>query len=577
MTNQKKLFVLGMITTICLIVAGYFLWKFITPGSVNFGIQSPKEVLAGENKSIKFILDNNTRLSLTEAEIKINLPEGVLYNGSNKSPTIKLDDLLAKQSIEKEIDLMFFGEVKTNYKIEAIFRYKPQGFSSLFEKKQVLNVLVSGSVFSLNITNPNQVLPETNFDTSIFWTNQKDISFSNILVQIAYPKEYVFNSSDSESIRTNETFDLGFVSKFQQGKINLNGSMRSQGGENKKFEIILGIKNPDSENVLVISKASSVVSLVSNPLNLSVLVNDQSSHAASVGESLNVKIVYKNNYNVPLNNLVLKVVFDGSHFDYKKLLPNKGYFTFGNKTITWTESQIPQLSTLNPGEQGEINFTIGLLSGFSIKTQNDKNFVMKINSSLESQTTPAELSPGSKIMASSQALVKLNSDISLETEGYFMDNKTTISNCGTLPVTVGQKTCFTMHLKMKNFANDVNNVMASVTLPYYVSYSNKFTASYNNPDINFDPFTKKLTWKIASLPANSGVITKPYEIVFQIEVAPTISEARQNIDLLTNIQIEAADSFTQYKISKTYREFRLNNIYDITKNSALSGVKEQSF
>jgi len=110
-------------------------------------------------------------------------------------------------------------------------------------------------------------------------------------VQIAYPKEYVFNSSDSESIRTNETFDLGFVSKFQQGKINLNGSMRSQGGENKKFEIILGIKNPDSENVLVISKASSVVSLVSNPLNLSVLVNDQSSHAASVGESLNVKIV----------------------------------------------------------------------------------------------------------------------------------------------------------------------------------------------------------------------------------------------------------------------------------------------
>jgi len=65
--------------------------------------------------------------------------------------------------------------------------------------------------------------------------------------------------------------------------------------------------------------------------------------------------------------------------------------------------------------------------------------------------------------------------------------------------------------------------------------------------------------------------------VFQIEVAPTISEARQNIDLLTNIQIEAADSFTQYKISKTYREFRLNNIYDITKNSALSGVKEQSF
>ncbi len=577
MANQKKLFILGMLTTIALIVAGYFAWKYITPGGVNFNVQSPKEALAGETKTIKFVLENNTRLALTEAKIKIVLPEGVLYKNSDMSPTINLEDLQAKEKIEKEIELMFFGENKTSHKIEASFQYKPQGFSSFFEKQQSWNILISGSVISLNINNPNQVLPETNFDTTIFWTNQKEISFPGLAIQVIYPAEYVFGTSDIESIRKDNIFDLGFVNKFQQGKINLTGTMKSQGGENKKFDIVIGVQKSNSDDILVINKASSVVSLVSNPLSLTTLVNDSPSHSASVGDTLDIKIIYKNNYNVPLNNLTLKVVFDGNYFDYKKLLPNKGYFTFGNKTITWGEAQIPQLATLNPGEQGEIRFTIGLLDAFSIKTQADKNFLLKINSSLSTETTPAELSAGSKIMASSQSLIKLNADVALETEGYFVDNRTTISNCGALPVTVGQKTCFTIHLRAKNFANDVNNVIVTATLPYFVGYPNKFTATYSNPDLTFDPFSKKITWKLNSLPANSGVITKPYEIVFQIEVAPTMTESRQNIDLLTNIQMEAIDSFTQKKISKTYRDFRLSHIHDVINNADFSRVKEQSF
>jgi len=76
------------------------------------------------------------------------------------------------------------------------------------------------------------------------------------------------------------------------------------------------------------------MSLVSNPLNLNLLVNERANYTASIGETLNILAHYKNNYGVPLNNMVLKVTFEGDYFDYKKLSPNKGYFTFGNKTIT---------------------------------------------------------------------------------------------------------------------------------------------------------------------------------------------------------------------------------------------------
>lgn len=574
MANQKKLFILGMITTVGLMVAGYFIWQFITPGTVEFKIQGPKEVLAGETKTLRFIIENKTRLLLNEAQIKIMLPENVYDVNWNNTPTIMLDQLMPKEKIEKEIDITFFGNLKTKHKIETSFRYKPQGFSSLFEKKQPMEVLIAGSTIDLNVNNPTQVLPETNFDTTLFWTNQKDFEYRGLAVKINYPEEYILKSSDLEMALDKNIFDLGFVKAFQQGKINLSGSMRSQGGENKKFEIFVGVYLKDVEKFLIIKKIDSVVSLISNPLSLTTLINSQSNYNASVGETLNIKVAYQNNYNVPLNNLVLKVVFEGSYFDYKKLLPNKGYFTFGNKTITWGETQIPKLATLNPGERGEIDFTIGLLNNFNIKTLTDKNFVLKINASLESLTPPIELSAGSKIVASSSALAKLNADILLEIDGYFVDNRTTISNCGSLPVKVNEKTCFTVHLRAKNFANDVNNVIVTMNLPYYIAYTNKFTATYNNPDLTFDTFSKKLTWKLNNLPANSGVITKPYEIVFQIEVVPTISEARQNIDLLTNIQVEAMDSFTQNKISKSYRDLRLNNIYDVSLNSIYANVQE---
>jgi len=76
------------------------------------------------------------------------------------------------------------------------------------------------------------------------------------------------------------------------------------------------------------------------------------------------------------------------------------------------------------------------------------------------------------------------------------------------------------------------------------------------------------------LPANSGVITKPYELIFQVEVAPTMSEANQSIQIINQTNVSAIDSFTQNKITKSYRELMSNNIYDATLNAGYGRVQE---
>jgi len=134
---------------------------------VNFSIESPREIKSGETQKIKFICENNTRLILANSQIKIKLPENAYNVDFEQNPIILLGDVAPKEKVEKEIEVTFFGVNGDKPKVEAAFEYKPQGFSSTFKKEQNLEMLINGSSISLNITNPNQVLPETPFDMGI--------------------------------------------------------------------------------------------------------------------------------------------------------------------------------------------------------------------------------------------------------------------------------------------------------------------------------------------------------------------------------------------------------------------------
>ncbi|HRZ30040.1 MAG TPA: hypothetical protein P5052_05025 [Candidatus Paceibacterota bacterium] len=134
---------------------------------MHFYIEGPKETKAGELQKIKLICENNTRLILSNAQIKMAFPANVYDINFDNDPTIILGDVASKEKIEKEIEVRFFGVTGDKLKIGSSFEYKPQGFTSVFTKDQTFEVLINGSLISANILSPNQVLPESAFDTTI--------------------------------------------------------------------------------------------------------------------------------------------------------------------------------------------------------------------------------------------------------------------------------------------------------------------------------------------------------------------------------------------------------------------------
>lgn len=556
--SSGKLFFWGMITTVAIIIAGYFIWQLITPGGVNFYIESPKETKSGETKALTFICENKTRLVLSNTKIKIVLPKDVLTNDYTNTAIIEIGEIAPKARVEKTFYVTSFGENASSKKIETTLEYKPSGFTSTFEKKTETSILINGSIVDLNLTTPNQVLPDSDFTINAFWNNQSNKELKELAIRMVAPSE--FNMTNTDGL--NE-WDLGNVNALQKGKVDIVGNLGNQGGENKKFDFLIGINLKDMNEFLILNKKSAFVSMVSNPLSLKTTVNSVAVYNANIGERLTVTMNYKNNYSIALNNLTLKATLTGDYFDFKQLMPNKGYFTYANKTITWSESQIPQLATLNPGESGEITFSIPLKSSFDVKSANDKNIVLSVQTEMQSLTPPIELEANSKIKTNSSANIKIATDANLNVTGFFVDNKTTMKNCGSLPLQVNKTTCFTIHLNITNYLNELQNVAISTKLPYYVNFNNKYITNYTNADFTFDKFSKTITWKLDKIVAGSGITSKPYELIMQIEVSPTMTEVNSYPVILGQTTMTALDAFTQKQISKTVNEFSTRNLGDL--------------
>lgn len=570
MQNNSKLlnksFLIGMISTIAILAIGYGVWWLLRQGGVEFSVIAPKEIKAGEIQTITFAYKNGMRVNLENAEIIVSLPDNIYAPNepNNKIIHINVGIIEKNTSATKTLELIAIGEKNTIVSFDTSFRYKPVTLTSVFEKKIKTDMGIYGSAIGLNIDMPTQILPDTNFDIKISWENQSNMDFSNLRLNMTYPEGYILNESSITPLESNNIFDLGDIGPNAQGFITLNGYITGQGGENKKFTTTIGTYNDATKTFLPITTLDSFASLVANPLMLGVTINDEVAGAVNAGDMLNVSIKYQNNYQVGIQSLVLKVVLEGDMFDYTTLSTNKGYFSAKNRTITWTESQIPQLAVLNPGETGIINFNIKLKDNFVIKNYNDKNFIVEVKASLESKVPLTGMEQNIYAKTSSSAMAKLNTKVDLITTIFYRDLNSNITNCGTLPLKVDTPTCFTVHWLIKNYTNNLNNVKITTTLPMGVEYTGKYSGNYGGVGPSYDPISRQITWTLSNIASGSGIISKAYELIFQISATPTIQQQNSNMTLLNESVLTAEDAFTQNTIQTKSNGFFSNTLTDKT-------------
>jgi hypothetical protein len=119
-----------------------------------------------------------------------------------------------------------------------------------------------------------------------------------------------------------------------------------------------------------------------------------------------VKIHYKNNYTEAIKSVVIKMTFDGTMFDFKKIQPGKGLFSSKNKTLTWNSGNTPSLLIVQPGGEGILNFSLPVITTYPIKKDTDQNFLLSIIGEATTANTVEDLGT---LAANAEVNIKINS------------------------------------------------------------------------------------------------------------------------------------------------------------------------
>lgn len=557
MKNQKLLQRFGLISLIIIgiILLGYLLWSLLNNGGIIFSIIGPDTLKAGEVGQFQFQYTNGSRVALEDCSLEVRLGEGVVLsdNPAKKAIVFNIGEILANGSGTQTFSLMLTGDSPSARNIEAILTYRPKGLSSSFTKNALKTVLLNGSSFNLEVKVPNKVFIDQTFPLEISWANLSHESFDNVELRADWPTGFSFDSANPEVTKesgSNNKWIMGVVSSSGQGKVTVNGSVSGQDGETKKVVFTLGTNQ--NGKFLPLAQSEGFIHLINNPLQLSVFVNGDTNYNANLGDELDFTINYVNNYSSSLRDLTVNVQLKGDVFDFSTLKAPSGIFSSRLQTITWTGGRVKDLYVLNPNQNGTLNFSVKLKKAWPMQSLAQKNIVLEVKTSIESASIPEEL--GYQGLPRAQAIdtIKLNSDCSLKIDSYFWDAPSQIVNTGKLPLKVGEPTDFTLHWKIINTYNALNNVTVQTTLPLWVEWTNQVAGNYGDYPPSYDSRTRQITWTVPNIPVGVGSVLKPYEAIFQVKVTPLFSQVNQGIDLTNETTFQATDAFTLNNINFTY-------------------------
>ena len=542
--RQKKILIIASIVFLVVVILsgiGFYFWlTSFKKSRVDFNISGPNQAASGEQVTYQISYWNNTNQILQNAGLTVRYPQESVVMGVKRLLNTDLGNIGIGGGGKVEVSLAFVGPDKSIQKLQAVLSYKPQNTASTFENEAIKEVAINGSAISIDFKTPETVLPNVRNVYVIHYKNNTDEVFKNVSIEASYPQDFNFVSSDRVPAKSNNVWNLGDLNPNEEGNITVLGILRNT--ESANFELAIGVR--ESDKFFKFSRSSAQINLAASPLQVDISVNNQPSITVNPGDFLQFKIGYKNNTSIALSDVVLKAKLDGLMYDFSSL-KTKGFYSGSDNTITWNAGNTAEFKNLEPAATGEVEFQITVKPRYVVRTFRDKNFLLQVLATMETPTVPPSLAV--KLLSiSSDLALKVNTKAELKTKGYYYD--AVIKNSGLLPPKVGKTTTYTIHWQVTNHSNDLDKVIVKTVLPEGVSWLNK-KAGAGVATLEYNDRTSELTWNIGKLPAGTGVLLDPYEVIFQVALTPSINNINTIMPVISDSNLTAEDVFTGINIT----------------------------
>ena len=568
-----KIILLSLAGVALILTAISWLGFIIFNPDASFSTQSIKLELKGQQSiasgdEVIYILEykNVEKVILRNVEIIFRYPDGFEFIGATPSPTNnfnsswQIGDLAKNQSGKIEIKGKLIGEVGSIKTINATASFQPENFSSAFKETGSFSGQITSSILEIELTGPDQILPEKKATYKISYRNNSEQDLTNIKVLVEYPANFIFQESTptpfarpEDARNLNNQWLIENLEKKQEGEIEITGGYTAELDANQaNFKVQIGFLDQATEKFSLQQEKIVTTEIIQPNLSLSLIINGSAQNQPiNFDQALTYSLVYKNLGQKDLDEVSLSVALDSDILDWETLEDKNGGIIDGDK-ISWTKDQISELDLVRPLTEGTIDFSI------RVKKANEVN-LDKDNLQVTSQATAGlekigELAVEDLNITSNEIANNINTDIQLKVEGRYFDDDNIAVGTGPLPPVVGQKTTFRIYWSIANSLHDVSNAQVTATLPAGVDWEDKFLVKAG--EIKYSSKNRQVSWTIDKISAN-----KSFEEVnawLDVSVIPASQQVRKLLILTDQANLTVIDKLTSSIITKTAKAITSN-------------------
>ncbi|OGY39408.1 MAG: hypothetical protein A2418_01110 [Candidatus Brennerbacteria bacterium RIFOXYC1_FULL_41_11] len=533
------------------IVLGFFsyLANMAPPDNLGLDILAANTVNVGEKVLFEVIIANRSGSQIIEdLSLTIRADDGTVFSDLPGSALMQkaIGDLESQAEFKELIPVIFWGKNHEQRKVEVTARYNFAGQQNSFEKVIEWNPVIVNSGAQMAISLPQEVLSGEIFSGYFTYRNVtgKKLSQSRLILESLKGLSFSFiepqhSSRDSVGNYVWQNTDL---EPQKEQRVNFKAIIS---GNDDSGQILKAIfKVPVRGKDIVISETDEDLVVVANPLALDVTINDSRVYSVTPGENLQYKINFKNNYSVPLKDVVISADFSDPWVDQSSIRLDTGFYSSKTKKITWNGGNTPAILSLDSGETGEVMVYLGVKKIYPKGAINNQ---MNVKIEISAANKPGSI--GTQVLTKTESVSKINGRLVLIPKVLFKDNpQTGFTNLGMAQPKVNKVTQYSFYLDLEAQANDFKNVFITTTFPANVSYDGKIKGDTETTEFIFNQRTGQLTWRVDYLPA-----WQKKSIVFQIGALPSMDQLGHLMQIVEDINVTGDDVFTFNKFKEVVR------------------------
>lgn len=513
--------------------------------AIILSIDAPETVLSGEDFSYVVTYKNQTKYAISNVKLELKYPQNFVFQtadpqASSFNNSFDLPGLAPGAQGEVLINGSIIDKPQSVNVVSASLHYMPVNFSSQFKKESSIATIVDGFGFDVDVDFPNLVFLGQSNDIEFSFDREGETYLNDFIIEFSVPKSAKLSLAPSQEDDANEALNTEGANSWS---INLNDL------ENKNviFKYLVNEADIESELKVKLKKRiedgqtydfyerSLAMEAVKSDLNITLLLDgEKNNQAVNFAEELNYTLSYTNNGEKAYENAVITAVLEGAWFDFDTLdMEVEG--DLRSNQIIWNEQDIEALKSIEPGDSGEINFSIELKEYSDELASEDMQ--VSVYSQYGGETTSEDSSNKSNIIESA-----LNSNLTLEEEIRYFDEDNIPVGSGPLPPRVNETTTFRVYLNLENDIHELRETEVRTKLPEYLEFVEANRVSVGN--LYFDEEENEVVWDIGRLPTSVESANSSYTI----SLTPRGIDRNKILVLSTGAEVRAVDTNTKEEI-----------------------------